>query len=131
MFLCPGHPHDLGPQSHLVQIRTNASYKASSFATFSSKDVRLRGHTEWLSDAIEVAVGAAETARGGTIAGSGNSRRFLRGKRRGKGRSRKARKAGQELGEADGEVEVQPGTQGERSMTIKSSVLNCAWWSRQ
>jgi len=116
-----GHPHDLGPQSHLVQMRTNSSYKASSFAAFNSKDIRLHGRTEWLSDAMEVAVGAINTGS------AGSSRRFLRGKKRGKGRTRKARKTGQ-LG---GETEALSAMEGERSLNVKSSVLHCAWWSRQ
>ena len=103
----------MGPQSHLVQIRTNATYKASSYAAYNPNDIRLRGRTEWLSDPIEFKL-AAEN--------DGNMKRTLHNRRVEKRKywSRKQTGFGRFTQGEDG-----------KQFRIASMVERCAWWDRK
>ena len=135
-FIILGYPHDLGPQSHLVQMRTNASYRASAFSSFDPDDVKLRGRVEWLSDAIEVEVqgSVGVSGEGGEGVTPEAEARYLRGKN-GKSRKNKSRKSRRSRDGVDSDVVSSSASDGNdssgRTIVIKSVVNHCAWWARQ
>lgn len=97
-----GYPQHLGPQSHLVQLRTNSTYQASFHPTLDPQNVRLKGRKEWISDPIEVSFS--------------HEGRNLRTRRRPK---RKAHTRWHLRGK---------GNQDNIAMKVLSLVENCAWW---